>query len=538
MTDSPLPSAVTSFAVCAMALAFGICSRPALAQPFEGEASEVEPQPADVQAAPEAPAAPELQSTTDPSVQPKSTAEPAGLAVKQAAPPLVDSSSEQVAEGSTSWFARAPLVISTGEGGKKWSLTFYGFVEADYILDSTRSYGDAVGSSLVARSDTYEGQVGRSQFSMRNTRLGLRFESPNLGSVRPMAVLEGDFYGPSSVAESSENDLFTSPTFRVRHAYLALSNDYVNVLAGQTYDVFGWQNYFFPCSVEFLGLPNQVFSRNPQFRLSHTFGANGPVSVDLAAAAVRPGQRDSGIPDAQAGLRFGVPSFRGITTPGSSATTAQPLSLGVSGVFRQFRVDAFTPPPTQTSNGTSGWGVSLDAFVPIIPASDADDRGNRLSLTGSFVTGRGIADLITAHGGAEFPTLPNPAQANPPPEYEANVDPGLVSFDTQGVLHAIEWRAFRAGLQYYLPPSGRLIFSANYSQAYSKNMAKLFPKGGAEIELLGRVADSSRYADANLFWDATPAVRFGVSGQYTELAYLDGDEPHNLRGMVMALYAF
>ncbi|HEY6081151.1 MAG TPA: hypothetical protein VIW29_20190 [Polyangiaceae bacterium] len=436
-----------------------------------------------------------------------------------------------------SWYDRAPLTVGTGEGRQRWALTFYGFVEADVIVDSTRSYGDAIGTSLVARSDTYPGNVGRTQFTMRNTRLGLKLESPLIAGFLPSALLEGDFYGPPA-EHASESATYSSPTFRVRQAYLSLESAYVSVLAGQTYDVFGWQNHFFPCSAEFLGLPNQVFSRNTQFRLSHTFGVNGPVSVDVAAAAVRPAQRDSGIPDAHAGVRLGLPRLQGISTPGSSGTRAVPLSLGISGVFRRFRVNAFTPPPAQTSNTANGWGVSIDALIPVIPARDANDRGNRLTLTGSFVTGSGIGDLLTATGGADFPTLPNPAQANPPPEYEANVDPGLVSFDTQGVLHTIDWQAFRAGLEYHLPPSGRVTVAANYSQAFSKNMDKLFPQGGAEIELLGRVADTSRYADVNVFWDATPAARFGLSGQYTEVAYLDGDQPHNLRGMALALYAF
>jgi hypothetical protein len=302
--------------------------------------------------------------------------------------------------------------------------------------------------------------------------------------------------------------------------------------------VFGWQNLFFPCSAEFLGLPNQLFSRNTQFRLGRTFGAAGPVSLDVAASALRPAQRDSAVPDANFGVRLGLPGWKGIATPGNVGTVALPLSLGVSGTVRQFKVNAFTPPPAQASNTVTGWGVSIDALLPVIRAGDADDRGNRLTLTGSFVTGAGIGDLITARGGARFPTLPNPAQANPPPLYDANVDPGLVSFDTQGVLHAIDWQAFRVGLQYYLPPMGRVVFAANYTQAHSKNLAQLFPRQGAEIELLARVADTSRYADANLFWDATPAVRFALSGQYTAVEYLDGDKPHNLRGMLQALYAF
>jgi hypothetical protein len=442
-------------------------------------------------------------------------------------------------EEEASWFARAPLAFSVGRGAQKWTLTAYGFVEVDYIFDSTRSYDDSIGGALVARSDTYAGRVGRSQFSIRNSRLGFILESPVIAGVKPSALIEADFFGnATSPPSTSESTFFDSPGFRLRQAYLKLQNDYIDVVAGQTYDVFGWQNYFFPCTVEFLGLPNQLFSRDAQLRLSHTFGASGPVGVDVAAAAVRPAQRDSMVPDVNAGLRLSANHWRGISTPGNVGTVALPLSIGVSGTLRQFKVNAFTPPPTQSSNSAMGWGVSVDALVPIIPATNANDRGNRLTLTGSFVTGTGIADLINANGGASFPTLPNPAQANPPPLYTPDIDNGLVSFDTQGVLHTIDWQAFRVGIQYYFPPTGRLILSANYTQANSKNMAKLFPMGGAEIELLGSVANVSQYADANLFWDVTPAVRIGASGQYTRVEYLDGDRPHNLRAMGQAVYVF
>jgi hypothetical protein len=449
-----------------------------------------------------------------------------------------------------SWFARPPLTIALGQGADTWKLTFFGFVEADYMFDTTRSYEDAIGASLVARSDTYAGRASRTQFSMRNTRIGMMFESPRISGMAPSAVFEGDFFGHQSIhlPDTSEAAVYASPLFRVRHAYLKVASDIVDVVAGQTYDVFGWQNSYAPCTVQFLGLPNQLFSRNMQLRVSRNLQVSSAFSIDLAASAVRPAQRDSGVPDANAGVRFNIDSWKGITTPGNIGTRALPLSLGLSGTVRSFRANAFTPPPTQNSNNATGWGLSADALIPIIPAEDASDRGNRLTLIGSFVVGTGIADLITGGGGATFPTLRNPAQDNPPPTYHGNIDYGLVSFDVLGVLHTIDWQAFKVGLQYYLPPAGRIILSANYTQGYSKNLHKLFPAGGTEVELLGRIADTSRYADVNVFWDATPAVRLGLSGQYTQVEYLpisrggavlrEADKPHNVRVMAQALYAF
>jgi len=445
------------------------------------------------------------------------------------------------------WFTRTPLKMSLGTGDQIWSITFFGTIEADYITDSTRSYNEIIGRDIVARSDTYEGTVGRTQFAMRNTRVGFLLDSPRVGSISPSAVFQGDFAGnqpgtpfvvPGAQVGStiSENAYYNSPTFRIRHAYLTLKNPYVDILAGHTFDVFGFQNYYLALSL--LGLPNQVSTRTTQFRLARTFGAGGPISVDVAASAARPVQRDSMVPDFMGGVRLCVNGWKGITTPGNAVTIAAPLSLSVSGVSRQFNVNAFTPPPAQRSNRTTGWGVSVDLFAPIIPAANANDRGNRLSLVGSFVIGTGIADLISAGGNARFPTLPNSMQANPPPTYTADVDNGLVTFDLTGVVHTIDWYAAKGGLQYYLPGTGRLILAGNFTYAHSNNLDKLYPRGGAEIELLGAVANTSMSGDGSLLWDATPAVRFGVSGQYTQVTYLDGLKPHNIRGIGQAMYTF
>jgi hypothetical protein len=473
--------------------------------------------------------------------------EPAGHRPSQdvsadVAPEIASGPSRAVAEDApaeltgAAWFARPRLALTAGEGARGFKLRFFGFLEVDYLTDSTRSYDDSMSTSLVARTDTYENHHGRTQFSLRSTRLGLGFESPTLGEVTPSAVIESDFAGSqASPPGSTEAVYFASPLFRIRHAYVKLKSPYVDLLMGHTFDVFGWQSFFDPS-----GLRNQLFSRNPQLRVSREFNAEGAVTVELAAAAVRPVQRDSGVPDGSAGLRVSFNGWQGIRTPGNERIEAMPLTLAVSGIVRQFKANAFAPPPTQSSNSATGWGVSFDAFLPIIPATNLVDRGNRLALMASFVKGTGIGDLISVTGGAVFPTLPNPAAAYPPPVYEtANVDQGIVSFDAAGVLHTIDWTALRIGFQYYLPSTGRWILSGNYTQAHSANMAVLFPLGTVPGNLQTHVAETLRYADAKLTFDVTPVVRVGVFTQVTQTVYvLDGDKPHNLRVAGQTIYLF
>ena len=374
-----------------------------------------------------------------------------------------------------------------GTGTQKWAFTVFGTIQADYITDTTRSYNDYIGQQVVARTDTLEGKEGRTQFGMRNTRIGFLLDSPAIGNTVPSAVFQMDFAGnqpsvpfvpPGSPGSAgiSESAYYNSPTARVRHAYVTLRNPVVDILAGQTFDVFGWQNYYAPCAL--LGLPNQVSSRTAQFRLSRSFGAGGPVVVDVALAAARPGQRDSQIPDIEGGVRLSLPGWKGITTPGNAVTIAAPFSIGVSGITRQFKVNAFTPPPAQTFNRLTGWGVSGDIFIPVIPARSVHDRGNRLTLVGSFVWSTGIADLIVAGGGARFPTLPNPQQQSPPPAVHAErrQQPGHVRSAAACCTRSTGGPP-RGRSSTTSPARDASIVSGNFTYAHSRNISQAVPEG-------------------------------------------------------------
>jgi hypothetical protein len=402
----------------------------------------------------------------------------------------------------------------------KFKVEIYGFVELDAIHDSTQSFNDLAGNANLARGN-YAAAHQRTIFGARNSRLGFKLKGPDTDWLKTLAILEMDFLGnqPSPVSEAG---FVTSPTFRMRHLALKMETPLVDILIGQYWQLFGWQSTYHPNTVEIQGVPGQVYARAPQIRLQRLIKTDA-LDVELAAAALRPPQRDSSMPDGQAGLRLILQEWKGIHTMGGAGTAADGASVGVSGVWRHFEVAEFaaSPASAKTKNGS---GISIDALIPVVPAS-LDRRANALTLTGSFVRGTGIADLFTGlTGGLTFPSLPGGGS------YAADIDNGLVAFDTDGNLHTINWLAYLAGVQYYLPPSGQVWLSANFSSMHSTNIGDF----GAGT----KVFDRSYWADGNLFVDVNAAVRLGGEFAWFRQDYVDGLKAHNYRTQLSAFYIF
>ena len=410
----------------------------------------------------------------------------------------------------------------------KWTATLYGFAELDTIYDTRQGINDVPGNPVLPHAGTYAGYNDRTTFSIRNSRVGFRFASPEFNSMRASGLIEMDFYGnqPNAAGGSSEGSFYNSADLRVRHAAGKLETPYVDLVAGQYWELFGWQPYFHPNTVEVQGVPGQVYSRTAQLRLSHTFKTD-PVNVEIAAAAARPPQRDAGMPDGQGGLRLAFNNWKGVRTAGSTGTSIDPLQFGASGTVRKFALNTpaagggVVDPKAQTT--ATGWGLSFDGLIPVIPGR-ADDRSNALTLTGSYVRGQGIQDQYTgfANGGSATQQF---AASNA-------IDAGLVAFDKNGSLQAIHVRSFIVGAQYYLPVDrGAVWVAANYSQVNSDN-ADL--NAGAPKGAFTR----SRWADAALFWDATPAVRFGLEYAWFENLLVDNTLAHNQRYQLSVFYMF
>jgi hypothetical protein len=425
----------------------------------------------------------------------------------------------------------------------KWAVTFYGFLEGDAIWDSTQAFVDAAGVAAIPRTNAFGGAAGHHRWteSMRNSRIGFKIAAPEFQGLRVSGLVETDWLGnaPPTFQQTtggvSEAAFWNNAGMRVRHVYLKMESSYVDLLFGQTWNLFGWQTMFHPLTVDIQGVPGQLFGRTAQLRLSHLFKTDA-INIEAAAAAVRPPQRDAGLPDGQGGLRLVVNNWKGVHTPGGGGgNTVDGLSLGVSGLVRQFKVVEFLPPATGArldSSSRAGWGVSIDALIPVVPATAAD-RSNALTLNGSFQTGSGFNDQYSGlNGGSSYPALT--------PAYVPNIDPGLVTYDPTGKLHTINWTSFLAGVQYYLPPSGNVFLSFNVSQMKSNNIASYLVAPGATptAAQLGTVFNKVQWGDANLFWNVTPAVRFGGEYAYYRETYADGVVVKNHRAQLSGFFLF
>lgn len=425
----------------------------------------------------------------------------------------------------------------------KFSATFYGFVEADFIRDSTQSFNDLAGNATIAKSGSFAANHDRMIFGQRNSRLGFKLKGPETEMIKSSGIAEMDFLGnqpqgspsPAGSPAVSESAYFASPTFRIRHMALKLETPIVDVMAGQYWELFGWQTNYHPNSVQIQGLPGQVFSRAPQFRLSHMFKSDA-VNMEIAVAAVRPPQRDSGLPDGQAGLRLILNDWKGMRTAGGTGTSVDPLSVGVSGVARRFRLPEFANAPSQTQN-INGYGLSFDGIIPVIPAT-ATNWDNALTVTASFVRGQAIADLFTGlTGGVSLTPLPADSTGKAS-GFAMDIDNGLVIFDNRGQMHAIRWQSFLAGAQYYLPTTPlRMWVSGNYSHLSSSDIKNIvIDKNGSNVN--SKIFSKSDFADGNLFVDATQSIRFGLEYAWFRQTYLDGINGTNHRIQFSGFYIF
>lgn len=395
----------------------------------------------------------------------------------------------------------------------KWATTLFGFIQGDIIWNSTQSFNDYGSNIQVARPGTFAGDHDRLQGSIRDSRIGVRVQTPELSWLRASALFELDLLGPTGNIGSTitENSFFVNPNLRVRHAYLKAETPIVDILFGQTWHLFGWQPSYIPAVVQWAGIVGELFARTMQVRISKTIKTR-PVTIDLAIAGMRPPQRDSSFPEFEAGFRLAFNKWTAVHTSYMTSTATQAASIGVSGDLRRYTLPEFAAAP-QTTNSQLGLGIAVDAFIPIIRATK-ERKGNSLAILAEYVTGQGINDLYTAlNGGVANPPLPSVNGMTP--TYAGGVDAGLAVYDINGQLQLPRWTTFVVSLEYYLPRvGGRVGLFANVSRSQLHD-SQLYANPA-------RVRDNEIFYNGGFYVDITEAIRVGFDYARFDDQYADG----------------
>jgi hypothetical protein len=185
--------------------------------------------------------------------------------------------------------APAGQVVKLGEGE---TLTISGFINASIFNDrglfglpfgqgQNAQWAEAPALQPGVRQGIFDGDV-------RNTRINFTFNAPPvLGTFAPRATIEADFFGAFNGVPPFGDE---QPQFRVRFAYVDLTNGHTTLRIGQF-----WSPMFgeVPVSVTHLAFPigygatGMVGWRFPGIYLYQDLTSGAPVNVQLQLAVMK-----------------------------------------------------------------------------------------------------------------------------------------------------------------------------------------------------------------------------------------------------------
>jgi hypothetical protein len=242
--------------------------------------------------------------------------------------------------------AASPVTAQGAPPPQGSTFEIYGFVMADIGYDVNQvdpDWFDVLRVTKLPAFDDQFGEDGRTYFSVRQTRFGVRSSTPTrFGDLTTQ--FEWELFGVGVDAGQT--------TIRLRHAYGELGQ----FGAGQYWSPF-MDIDVFPNTVEYWGPPGMAFFRNVQFRWM-------PVKGDsrVTFALERPGASgDQGVLADRIELdgiqgRFPLPDFSGEGRWGGSWGYVE-----LAGIVRWIEWDDLLDDAVDLSGDEVGWGATISS---------------------------------------------------------------------------------------------------------------------------------------------------------------------------------
>src|SRR5947199_3755948 len=216
--------------------------------------------------------------------------------------------------------ASGQQVVKFGEGQ---TLTISGFVSATMFNDRGlfSSFGQGQNAEIAAcrvlpTPGCTSAQPGVNQGildgDVRNTRINFTFNAaPVLGKWAPRATIEADFFGAFNGVPPFGDE---QSQFRIRHAFVDLSNGRTTLRIGQYWTpLFGETGFFIPVSLAHIAFPvglgaSMIGWRFPGVFLFHDLTPTSPLKLQLEVAALKGSGVAASGRDTTNGIRSGEAS--------------------------------------------------------------------------------------------------------------------------------------------------------------------------------------------------------------------------------------
>lgn len=389
-----------------------------------------------------------------------------------------------------------------------WKILMGGFVEVDTIYDSTRSFVETIGNNPVSKPSTVKGDNGQTQISIRNTRLAFTVLPPTQNDWKTKGYFELDFLGYDPlVPATTEAAFYSNPTMRIRHAYFSAENNGWSISAGQYWSFFGWNPSYVLSTVSVNPVAGTIYQRTTQITGIKTIQMNESDKLQLGVSLARPSQRDSQMPNIDAGARYSVGSIKSGFSSATGDINAESMTLAVTGTLRQYVTNASNDLSTGDLARFYGEAIAIDTLIPIIPSKDGKDISNTLTFAGEFTTGAGYGDSFNGFAGLPQATSATGASATP----SANLDPGIGGNDVSGNFVLAKLQTWNSQLQFHFAEDWHSFATLGYGQLFFQNSGSY----------LGATYDKSEDLFLNVFHEFSKQMRVGLEYDRVSTHYVD-----------------
>jgi hypothetical protein len=283
--------------------------------------------------------------------------------------------------------AAAQQVVKLGEGE---TLTISGFINGTLFnnIGLFSSFGQGQNAEIAAApgvAATSQPGVDRGIFDgdVRNTRLNFTFNAPPvLGKWAPRATIEADFFGAFNGVPPFGDE---QPQFRVRHAFVDLSNGRTTLRIGQYWaPLFGETAPFIPVSLVHIAFPvglgaSMIGWRFPGVFLFHDLTPTSPLKLQLEVAALKGSGIAVSARDTQNVIGSGEAS--GLPQVEARLNAARKFENVSWNGFVVYHVDWKDVNGTGvTGSNITDWGVETGQYIAV----------SSFTLHGSFYYGKGL----------------------------------------------------------------------------------------------------------------------------------------------------